>query len=55
MLTPRYTEAMKMACAMFETVIHGYIEYVDVLLTHHFDCKRVADRRTQLCPDCAVG
>jgi hypothetical protein len=34
---------MKMACAVCDTTIHGDIEYVDILLTHYFDCEGVRD------------
>jgi len=44
---------MKMACALCQTTIHSDIEYVDVILTHHFDSKTVNQKRTYLCPDCA--
>jgi len=44
---------MKMACADCDATIHSDIEYVDVILTHHFDSRRVNEKRTYLCPNCA--
>lgn len=46
---------MKMACAHCNKTIHTDIEYVDIIVTHYFDDKRINQRRTQVCPECAPG
>jgi uncharacterized protein YlaI len=46
---------MKMTCATCDKTIHSDIEYVDVIMVHYFDTKRVNEKRTYMCPECAPG